>query len=418
MFKKRNLIFISLLVLGVFLISGCWLISTPTYTVTYDGNGYTGGSVPTDSTVYEENDTVTVLDKGALLKTGYTFAGWNTAAEGSGTDHAVGSTFTMGVADVTLYAKWATNTYTVTFNSQGGSTVSSQTVEHGGKITKPTNPTRTGYTFAGWYRESGCTTPWNFATDTVTSNVTLYAKWATNTYTVTFDKNGGDTEADPKTKAATHGGTVGTLPTEPTRTDYTFASWNTEAGGGGTEFTAVTAVTADITVYAQWTIVVGASYGGGIVAYILQSEDPGYDANVQHGLIAATADQNGGAAIAWSNIENTLVGTTGTAIGIGQANTTAIVGQDGCTSGAAWLCNYLTEGGYTDWFLPSMDELNKLYLNKVTIGGFAEDEWWEGGYWSSSEATADLARAQGFYDGTQFTGSKGGIRHIRAVRAF
>jgi len=140
MFKKRNLIFLSLLILVVFLISGCWLISTPTYTVTYDGNGHTGGSVPIDSTVYKENDI-------------------------------------MGSSDVTLYANWATNSYTVTFNSRGGSYVSSQTVEHGGKVTKPTNPTRTGYTFGGWYKESGCTTPWDFATDTVTTNVTLYAKW-------------------------------------------------------------------------------------------------------------------------------------------------------------------------------------------------------------------------------------------------
>ena len=177
MFKKRNPIFLSLLILGVFLISGCWLISTPTYTVTYDGNGHTGGSVPTDSTVYKENDTVTVLDKGDLVKTGYTFAGWNTATDSSGTDHAVGSTFIMGAAEVTLYAQWATNTYTVTFNSQGGSAVSLQTVNHGGKVTKPTNPTRTGYTFGGWYKESGCTNAWDFATDTVISNVTLYAKW-------------------------------------------------------------------------------------------------------------------------------------------------------------------------------------------------------------------------------------------------
>ena len=177
MLKKRNLIFICLLILGVFLITGCFLISASTYTVTYDGNGHTGGSIPTDSTVYEENDTVTVLDKGDLVKTGYTFAGWNTAADGSGTDHAVGSTFIMGAAEVTLFAQWTTNTYTVTFNSQGGSAVDPQTVELGGKVTKPTNPTRTGYAFAGWYKESGCTNAWNFAIDTVITNVTLYAKW-------------------------------------------------------------------------------------------------------------------------------------------------------------------------------------------------------------------------------------------------
>ena len=174
MFKKKNLIFISLLILGVFLITGCWLISTPTYTVTFD--------------------------------------------------------------------------------SQGGSAVDSQTVERGGLVTEPTDPTRDVYTFGGWYKELECTNAWDFDTDTVTSDVTLYAQWTTSTYTVTFDKNGGDTEADPTTKTATHGGNVGTLPTAPTRACYTFTSWNTKANGSGTKFKATTAVTADITVYAQWTI--------------------------------------------------------------------------------------------------------------------------------------------------------------------
>ncbi len=72
--------------------------------------------------------------------------------------------------------------------------------------------------------------------------------------TVTFDKNTGTTDASPTSKTATYGGNVGTLPTAPTKTGYTFASWNTQAGGGGSAFTATTAVTADLTVYAQWTI--------------------------------------------------------------------------------------------------------------------------------------------------------------------
>ena len=159
-------------------------------------------------------------------------------------------------------------------------------------------------------------------------------------------------------------------------------------------------------------VAVGDSYGGGIVAYILVNGDTGYDPNVQHGLIAAAADQNGGATIAWSNII-ALVGTTGTAIGTGQANTTAIVGQSGCDSGAAWLCNDLTEGSYSDWFLPSKDELNQLYLNQAAIGGFAE-----GSYWSSSEGSADGAWAQYFVNGTQGNDYKGSYPQVRAVRAF
>jgi uncharacterized repeat protein (TIGR02543 family) len=175
----------------------------------------------------------------------------------AGEDPALSAVVQQAVEDF-LYppapAPTPTPTYTVTFDSQGGSAVDPQTVKHGRKATEPPDPTKTGHTFGGWYKESGCTNPWDFDTDKVTSDVTLYAQWTINTYTVTFDKNGGDTEADPMTKPATHGGNVGTLPIAPTRTGYTFAIWNTKADGSGTEFTATTAVTADLTVYAQWTI--------------------------------------------------------------------------------------------------------------------------------------------------------------------
>ena len=154
-------------------------------------------------------------------------------------------------------------------------------------------------------------------------------------------------------------------------------------------------------------LVVGQSYGGGIVAYI--------DGTGVHGLIAATADQSTG--MAWSNIRTTLVGTTETAIGTGQANTTAIVGQTvgvvTCTSGAAYLCYHLEEGGYSDWYLPSKDELNKLYLNKVTIGGFAN-----AAYWSSSETSATNAWNQNFNNGNQNNNNKNNSRRVRAVRDF
>ena len=87
----------------------------------------------------------------------------------------------------------ATDTYTVTFDAQGGSTVASQDVAKNGKVTKPTDPTRTGYTFGGWYKEAACTTAWNFDTDTVTGNITLYAKWTPvkKNYTITLNPAGG-----------------------------------------------------------------------------------------------------------------------------------------------------------------------------------------------------------------------------------
>ena len=140
--------------------------------------------MPTDGNSYPAGTTVTAAaNTGSLANTGYTFSGWNTQANGSGTAYAPGGTFAMG----------------------GG-------------------------------------------------NVTLYAQWAPNTYTVTFDKSGGDVNASPATKTANYGGNVGSLPTAPTKTGYAFAGWNTAPNGTGTVFDATTAVTGNVTVYAQWTI--------------------------------------------------------------------------------------------------------------------------------------------------------------------
>ena len=161
-------------------------------------------------------------------------------------------------------------------------------------------------------------------------------------------------------------------------------------------------------------VAVGDSYGGGKVAYILVEGDTGYDANVQHGLIAAAADQTpSDSGIQWYNGSYVTTGATGTAIGTGQANTTAIVTAQGAGSYAAQLCNDLTEGGYDDWFLPSKDELNKLYLNKGTIGGFADYY-----YWSSSEYDAYYAWSQNSLNGLQYSNLKHYTYRVRAVRAF
>jgi hypothetical protein len=184
----------------------------------------------------------------------------------------------------------------------------------------------------------------------------------------------------------------------------------------GTTTIKVTTVDGGLTATCEVTVnpapvAVGDSYGDGKVAYILVNGDTGYDPNVQHGLIAATADAS--ETIAWSNITDTSVGTTGTAIGTGQANTTAIVLQRGCTRGAAYYCAHLEVGIYADWYLPSQDELNELYINRVAIGGFADSP-----YWSSSEHSAGHAWVQGFYVGVQGTNYKTHPNRVRAVRAF
>ena len=161
-------------------------------------------------------------------------------------------------------------------------------------------------------------------------------------------------------------------------------------------------VTPTVTVNAK-LLAIGDYYGGGIVAYI--------DGSGIHGLIAATADQSTG--IQWYNGNYVVTGATGTAIGTGQANTTAIVTIQWAGSYAAQLCNDLTVDSYDDWFLPSKDELNKLYINRDAIGGFADSY-----YWSSSEYYAYSAWYQSFYYGYQFNYGKANTYRVRAVRAF
>jgi len=153
------------------------------------------------------------------------------------------------------------------------------------------------------------------------------------------------------------------------------------------------------------------NYQGGIIAYILQSGDPGYDANVQHGLIAAPSNQSTG--IAWWNGSYVTTGATATALGTGNANTNTIVSVQGAGSYAAKLCYDLVLNGYSDWYLPSKDELNKLYLNQTAIGGFAAAY-----YWSSSEYDNINAWFQNFNDGGQGNYYKSTTYYVRAVRAF
>lgn len=241
---------------------------------------------------------------------------------------------------------------------------------------------------------------------------------------------------DQITMTLTAGGATGTLvatiaPANAANQSVNWTSSNEEvatvAGGVVTPLTAGTTTiivatvdggltaTCAVTVYPA-PVAVGDSYGGGIVAYILAEGDPGYDPNVQHGLIAATADQM--AECEWSNITTTLIGSTDISIGSGQANTAAIIGQSGHTNSAAKVCDdySVTVGSvtYNDWFLPSKDELNKLYINRDAIGGFVD--YFD--YWSSSENGANDAWRQYFYNGLQNISSKNLPYGVRAVRTF
>ena len=161
-------------------------------------------------------------------------------------------------------------------------------------------------------------------------------------------------------------------------------------------------------------LAIGDFHQGGVIFYLDGSGG---------GMICAVSDQDGGSGIQWYNGSYTTTGATGTAIGTGHANTTAIINNQGAGSYAATVCDNYTVGSYDDWFLPSQDELNEMYQNKVDIdstaianGGTAFSTIYH--HWSSSEITYTEAWGQHFGSGGQDWSNKGSSNKVRAVRAF
>ena len=138
--------------------------------------------------------------------------------------------------DMTLTAKWTANSYTIAFDTGGGSEVAPIAQDYGTQITAPADPTREGYTFMGWEPALPPTMP--------AENMTIKAQWRINRYTVTFDTDGGS-EVDAQTVAY---GEKAKTPADPTKTGYTFAGW--ELGGNAYDFAA--AVTGNMTLTAKW----------------------------------------------------------------------------------------------------------------------------------------------------------------------
>jgi len=164
--------------------------STPLFTVTYSGAPNGGGSVTAkkDGKPFSSGgkvETGTILDFTAQPHTGYEVSAW-TSATATAPDK---TTATLTVTEnSTVTVTFALKKYPVTFDAQGGApTPDAQQIEHGKTVSQPTDPVKPPFTFGGWYKESECTTPWNFAADTVTAPITLYAYWKPTPITIHFD---------------------------------------------------------------------------------------------------------------------------------------------------------------------------------------------------------------------------------------
>jgi uncharacterized repeat protein (TIGR02543 family) len=225
---------------------GVLIIGTPIHTVTFNANLGSGSMSP------EVASAPTALTTNTFTRTYYSFAGWNTTADGSGTAYADAATYPFS-ADTILYAQWTPNNHTVSFNANLGSGTMSPQVTNAPAALTWDAFTRTYYTFAGWNTAAnGLGTAYvNGATYPFSADVTLYAQWTPNNHTVTFDANLGSGTMNSQVTNAPAALTSDAF----TRTYYSFAGWNTAANGLGTAYAdgATYSFSADTTLYAQWT---------------------------------------------------------------------------------------------------------------------------------------------------------------------
>ena len=203
-----------------------------TITAQWKINQYTITFVDTGDVAYEaitKNFGEAVGTVADPVKTGYTFAGWDKEIPA-----------TMPAENVTITANWTANEYTITFDTDGGTAVDPITQDYNTAVTAPAEPTKTGYTFAGWIDENK--NPVTFPVNMPVDGMELTAKWTINQYTITFDTVGGTTIEPIKQDF----NTAVTAPADPTKEGYTFTGWDTEIPA--------TMPAGDMTITAQWKI--------------------------------------------------------------------------------------------------------------------------------------------------------------------
>ena len=238
-------------------------VQSSNYTITYNTNSATSGTAPANTV---GNGSVTLAtNSGTLARTGYTFAGWNTNANGNGTHYAVSGSYNL-TADVTLYAEWTAVVvnYTITYNTNSATsgTAPANTVGNG-SVTLATNSgtlARTGYTFAGWNTNAnGNGTHYAVSGSyNLTADVTLYAEWTAVVvnYTITYDPNGASSGTAPANTVGNGSVNLATNSGTLVLTLHTFNGWNTAADGSGTHYASGAGynLVADVTLFAEWVL--------------------------------------------------------------------------------------------------------------------------------------------------------------------
>ncbi|TVR94365.1 MAG: DUF1566 domain-containing protein [Spirochaetaceae bacterium] len=327
--------------------------------LTYDGNENTEGTVPATDLLYFEGEEVTVLENtGGLGRDGHSFGGWNTQADGTGENHPPGTTFDMPAANLTLYAAWNTESFTLSFIGNGS--------------------------VAGDVPEPGL---YEFGEE------------------VLAPENTGDLR--------------GPYVEEPIITQR-FLGWNTAADGTGTDYPVretFNMPAADLTLYAQWTTDAALLGKIGPAGGYVFVENPNPNWEVDDGwrwMELALADGEWGT---WSAPADALIGTAAE-LGRGKFNTELIIANTSDSAAARSTVESL--GGYSDWFLPTSAEMQQI-INAIHVNGLGEfDTSGTGSYWTSHESNATNAFRGNFDEGSGNVTAqmKGNGSYTRAVRAF
>ena len=383
-----------------------------TYTVTLDNQGATSAGTTSVTATYDE----TMTEITPPTRTGYTFGGYYTETNGGGTQYYHGTG--TGVrkwniaSNTTLYAKWTANTYDITLNPNGGSggtTKVTATYDSSTLSSDITNPTQTGYTFAGWYsvqdggvmvidasgklqaNRSGFTnadSKWS-----ATSNKTLYAKWTANTYTVMLD-NQGATNAGTTSVTATYDETMPPI-TKPTRTGYTFGGYFTSENGEGTQYYNQNGtayynkkwdIASETTLYAKWTAneyTVNFNANGG--SGTMESQQFIYDA--AQNLTTNAFTRTGYTFAGWNTSKN----GTGTSYTDGQSVENLKDNNNGSlTLYAQWTCIAPTNVNISGNYIVFPGETIELTVSGNNIAADATYVWKKGDQVIPGQTTATL----------------------------
>ena len=296
------------------------------YTFTYNSNSADSGTVPTESSKQITQTATVKANTGNLVRVGYTFSGWNIASDGTGTNYLSGSLFTVGSDDVILFAKWSPNTYTVTYNTNGGTGNAQRSSANVTSDTYTTDSspvvfpgvgtlTRSGYTFGGWNTSAAGTGTNYVATNTYTtvSNVIFYAKWNPVTYTITYNGNQNTGGTTPTAGGYTTGqdSPYAVLSNSFTKTLNVFGGWNTADNGTGTSYSPGASITTlvNIVLYAVWIPQFTLHYainGGSVTSGSLPG-DQLYNTGTSVGPLFSAVSRTGYTFDGWVNGSTTIV---------------------------------------------------------------------------------------------------------------